>query len=276
MNSLPPALLFPPRGKSKLRRPGTAFFLKASYHSRKLFPACAFLLAALFGTPLCSEAKTLEAAVFLKEHSEMQGDVDILVGKSGFSMLFRKSRMAIFMGAPHWNVVYANLQSKRYYECKPNEWKVGPAVFSALCRPSSPTSLRLTTSKKTEHKGLPCDVFSMESREASRGTDKTWKRLMPKDGSIWLYQQAGFPRQAYLIAANLLAIPNGPGIPVAMEFSNFDGKKTNELILYGFEKRQVDASQFAAPKGFAKMKDQAEVLNKAVESKDFADFLDEK
>jgi hypothetical protein len=180
------------------------------------------------------------------------------------------------MGAPHWNVVYANLTSKRYYECRPNEWKVGPAVFSAMFRPSSPTSLRLTTSQKTKHKGLPCEVFAMESREASRGTDKTWKRLMPKDGSIWLYSQAGFPREAYSMAANLLAIPSGPGIPVAMTFSRFDGEKLNELILYGFENKQVDRSEFAAPKGFTKVKDQASVLNKAVESKDFVDFMDER
>ena len=253
-----------------------ASVLKASHNSKKLLPAGAFLLALLFGAPSLAEAKSLESAVLLKQHSEMQGDVDILIGKSGFSMLFRKSHMALFMCAPHWNVVYANLPSKLYYECKPNDWKVGPAVFSAMFRPSSPTSLRLTTSKKTKHKGLACEVFNMETREASRGTDKVWKRLMPKDGSIWLFPKTEFPRPAYQMAANLLAIPNGPGIPVAMQFSRFDGEKLNELILYGFENKQVDASEFAPPKGFIKVKDQASVLNKAVESKDFADFLDEK
>ncbi len=50
----------------------------------------------------------------------------------------------------------------------------------------------------------------METREASRGTDKTWKRLMPKDGSIWLYPQAGFPRPAYLMVSNLLPFPAVP------------------------------------------------------------------
>jgi hypothetical protein len=251
-----------------------AFILKASPHKNKLLPAYALLIATVLATPAFAAIKT--PAVLLKEHSEMQGDVDILVGKTGFSMLFRKSKMALIMGAPQWNVVYANLSNKRYYQCKPTEWKVGPAVFSAMFRPSSPTSLRLTTSKKTKHKGLPCEVFKMETREASRGTDKTWKRLMPKDGSIWLYPQAGFPRPAYLMVSNLLAIPSGPGIPVAMEFSRYDGDKINELILYGFENKQTDDTEFAVPKGFTRVKDQASVLNKAVESKDFADFLDEK
>lgn len=253
-----------------------AFVLKASYKSRKLQPACTLSLFVAFSMPILATAKALEPAILLKQHSEMQGDVDILIGKSGFRMIFRKSRMTLSMGAPHWNVVYANLASKRYYECKPNEWKVGPAVFSALFRPSSPTSLRLTTSKKTTHKGLTCEVFDMESREASRGTDKKWKRLMPKDGSIWLYPQPGFPREAYSMAANLLAIPSGPGIPVAMTFSKFDGKRLNELILYGFENKQVNGTEFAPPRGFTKVKDQAAALNKAVESKDFVEFMDEK
>jgi len=232
------------------------------------------LIAATLVTP--AFAATKAPAVLLKEHSEMQGDVDILVGRTGFNMLFRKSQMSLIMGAPHWNIVYANLASKRYYECKPSEWKVGPAVFSAMFRPSSPTSLRLTTSKKTKHKGLSCEVFGMESREASRGTDKVWKRLMPKDGSIWLYIQPGFPREAYRMVANMLALPSGPGIPVAMTFYRYDGEKINELILYGFENKQVDAAEFAPPRGFTRVKDQASVLNKAVESKDFAEFLDEK
>ncbi len=252
-----------------------ALILKASHHEKKFLPTYALLIASSLVTPAFAATKT--AAVLLKEHSEMQGDVDILIAKTGFSMLFRKSKMALIMGAPHWNVVYANLASKRFYECKPTEWKVGPAVFSALCRPSSPTSLLLTnTSRKTKHKGLPCEVFTMETREASRGTDKTWKRLMPKDGTIWLYPQPGFPRQAYLMAANMLAIPSGPGIPVAMEFFKYSGQKTNELVLYGFENKQVDQSEFAVPKGFTRVPDQGSVLNKAVESKDFADFLDEK
>lgn len=262
-------------GKSRVRRPALAFVLKPSYNAKRFLPAYAFVIAAFVATPGFAATKT--AAVLLKEHSEMQGDVDILIGKTGFNMTLRKSKMALIMSAPHWNVVYANLASKRFYQCKPTEWKVGPAVFSALCRPSSPTSLLLTnTSRKTKHKGLPCEVFTMETREASRGTDKTWKRLMPKDGTIWLYPQAGFPRQAYLMAANLLAIPSGPGIPVAMEFFKYSGQKTNELVLYGFENKQVDQSEFAVPKGFTKVPDQAAVLNKAVESKDFADFLDEK
>lgn len=206
----------------------------------------------------------------------MQGDVDILVGPAGFNMISRKSRLALIMGAPNWNVVYTNYASQRYYECKPSDWKVGPAVFSAMFRPSSPTSLRITTSKKTTYKGFPCQVFEMESREASRGNDRTWKRLMPKDGHIWLYTRYKFPHQAYQMLANMLAIPTGPGIPVAMEFSRFDGDKLNELRLYGFETKQVDGSEFAPPKGFQKVNGQSEVLNKAIESKDFADFLDEK
>ena len=234
------------------------------------------LTVALLSMPPCFAAPPLQSAVLLKEHSEMQGDVDILVGQNGFNMLFRKSKMALIMAAPNWNVVYANMQSKRYYECKPGEWKVGPAVYSAMFRPSSPTSLRITSSKKTVHKGFPCDVFEMESREASRGTDKTWKRLMPKDGHIWLFTRYKFPHQVYQMVANLLALPTGPGIPVAMEFSRFDGDKLNELTLYGFESKQVDGSQFAPPKGFQRVRSQSEVLNKGVESKDFAEFLNEK
>jgi len=206
----------------------------------------------------------------------MQGDVDILVGNTGLNMFFRKSKMALIMSAPNWDVVYANMQSKLYFQCKPSEWKVGPAVFSAMFRPSSPTSLRLTKSRKTTIRGLPCEVHDMESREASRGTDKVWKRLMPKDGRIWLYSQSVFPRQAYQMVANQLAVPHGPGIPVAMEFSRYDGDLLTEISLYGFERKQVDGSEFLVPKGFRRVSTQADVLNKSVESKDFADFLNEK
>lgn len=116
----------------------------------------------------------------------------------------------------------------------------------------------------------------MESREASRGNDKTWKRLMPKDGRIWLYPQAGFPRQAYQMVANMLAIPQGPGIPLSMEFTRCDGDRLTEIRLYGHERKQVDGSEFLAPKGFQRVMTQADVLNKGVESKDFAEFLNEK
>jgi hypothetical protein len=238
--------------------------------------AASLLFSALLFCTLPADAKQLEPAVFLKEHSEMMGDVDILVGKSGVNMFFRKSSIALIMGAPDWEVIYANMQTKRYYQCKTEEWKVGPAVFSAMFRPSSPTSLRLTTKKNTALKGFPCEVHEMETREASRGTDKTWKRLLPKDGRIWLYPRPGFPRQAYQMVANLLAVPQGPGIPLAMEFSRFDGETLKEISLYGFEKRQSDGSEFTAPKGFRRVRTQAEVLNKGVESRDFADFLDEK
>ncbi len=217
-----------------------------------------------------------QPAVFLKEHSEMQGDVDILIGKSGLNMLLRKSNTALIMSAPDWNVIYVNRQSKRYFQCKPDQWKMGPSVFSAMCRPSSPTSLRLTSSKKTNFRGLPCEVHSMETFEASRGTDKAWKRLLPKKGLIWLYPQARFSSQAYRMVANFLAIPAGPGIPVAMEFSRCDDDKVKEIVLYGFEKRLVEDSEFKAPKGFQQVMTQAEALDKSVESKDFADFLKEK
>lgn len=182
----------------------------------------------------------------------------------------------MLMSSPNWDVVYANMQSKRYFQCRPEQWKVGPASFSAMFRPSSPTSLRLTTSRKTTLNGLPCDVHEMESREANRGNDKTWKRLMPKDGRIWLYPQAGFPRQAYQMVANMLAIPQGPGIPLSMEFRRCDGDRLTEIRLYGYERKQVDGSEFLAPKGFQRVMTQADVLNKGVESKDFADFLNEK
>ncbi len=204
----------------------------------------------------------------------MQGDVDILVGKTGFNMFFRKSKMALIMGAPEWNVIYANMETKRYFQCKPGEWKVGPAVFSAMFRPSSPTSLRLTTSKKTKLKGLPCEEFAMETREASRGTDKTWKRLMAKEGTIWIYRHTNFPHQIYPLVANLLAIPRAPGFPAAMEFSRFDGRKFHELVLLGFENKLVAETEFFAPKGFTRVSDQGSALNKGIESKDLMDFLD--
>lgn len=243
--------------------------------SHKIF-AGAWALAAALAWSLEAEAKTGQPAVFLKEHSEMQGDVDFLVGKNGFSLVFRNAKMALYMQAPLWHVVYANLKSKVYCDCRPENWKGNPSVLSALVRPSSPTSLRLTGFKQTNYMGLPCQIHSMETKEASRGTDRVWKRLLPKEGKIWLYPQQGFPRQAYQMAANLLALPCGPGIPIAMEFSKFDGQTTRELRLYGFENRQVTIDEFAPPRGFKKVADQAAVLNNTVESKDFADFLDEK
>lgn len=265
-----------PYKKDLEQKNGLAFVLKHKNNYGKLLSACILLHAAVFFCAPSSEAKQLQPAVLLKEHSGMQGDVDVLVGRTGVNVYFRKSGMALIMGSPNWDVIYANMQAKRYYQCRSDQWKVGPAVFSAMFRPSSPTSLRLTTSKKTTLKGLPCEVHQMETREASRGTDKTWKRLMPKDGRIWLYPQAGFPRQCYQMVANLLAIPQGPGIPVAMEFSKYDGEILKEISLYGFENKQSDGSEFIAPKGFQRVTSQADVLNKGVESKDFADFLNEK
>lgn len=205
----------------------------------------------------------------------MYDDVDFLVARNGFSLTFRKTRMALYMQAPLWQITYANLGEKVYFTCPVEKWKGSPAVFSALVRPSSPTSLRLTTAKQTSYKGLTCTVHNMETSEASRGTDRTWKKLLPKKGEIWLYQKEKFPRQAYQAIANLLALPPGPGIPVAMTYFRHDDVPVHELTLYGFEKRQIADADLAPPKGFKKVSDQMSVMNKRIESKDFAEFLDE-
>lgn len=206
----------------------------------------------------------------------MQGDVDILAAKDGFKMTFRKSRMALSMRAPDWRVVYANLDTHLYYECKPEDWKVSPSVFSALVRPSSPTSLRLTTSKFGKIKGVDTMLFKMETKEQSRGSDKTWKRLMPKQGEIWLYRAPDYPRQALVMITNFLGLPYSPGVPVAMHFTRTDDVDIEELHLYGVENRQVTNLDFQPPKGFKRVNNQTEVLSKGFESKDFADFLNEK
>lgn len=218
----------------------------------------------------------VQPAILLKIRSEIGGDTDFLVGKNGYSMLNRKNKSVLYMHAPDWNVYYANLQNKVYCQCKPEDWRAGPGVLSALLRPSSPTSLRLTTSKPAKLKGLACLEFKMETKEASRGNDRTWKQLLPKEGTIWLYPQDGFPRQAFLVAAGMLALPNGPGFPLAMKFTRYDNLQCEEVRLYGFEKKMAEEAEFAPPKGFKQVKDQAAVMNKGVESKDFADFLQEK
>jgi len=240
--------------------------------------ACACALVLVFAPAVLpkADAKPSQPAVFLKEHSLMYDDVDILVAPNGFSMTFRKSRMALFMHGPDWQINYANLPQKLYYTCPVEKWKGSPAVFSALVRPSSPTSLRFTTSTKANHKGLDCFLHKLENKDNSRGSDRTWKRLLPKEGEIWMYQKEKFPPQAYQTVANLLALPPGPGIPVAMNYRRFDGVPVNELRLYGFEKRQSTDADLAPPKDFKRVYSQDAVLNKMVESKDFADFLDEK
>lgn len=238
--------------------------------------ACALAIALFLNAQQSAESKPNQPAVFLKEHSQMYDDVDFLVTEKGFSMTIRKTRMALYMQAPLWHITYANLNEKVYFTCPPDKWKGSPAVFSALVRPSSPTSLRLTTSKKTKYKGLDCTLYKMETQEASRGTDRTWKKLLPKDGQIWVLQQKNYPLQTYQAIANLLALPPSPGIPVAMTYFRFDGVPVQELSLYGFEKRLVSDADLAPPQGFKKVSDQMAVFNKNVESKDFAEFLDEK
>ena len=247
--------------------------------TRKESVACVLTLALFFNAQTAAISKpahTSQPAVFLKEHSQMYDDVDFLVAKNGFAMTFRKTRMALYMQAPLWQITYANLKEKVYFTCPAEKWKGSPAVFSALVRPSSPTSLRLTTSQKTNYKGLDCTVFKMETQEASRGTDRTWKKLLPKHGEIWLFQKEKFPRQTYQAIANLLALPPAPGIPVAMKYFRTDEVPVQELTLYGFEKRLITDADLSPPQGFKRVSDQMAVFNKNVESKDFAEFLDEK
>jgi len=245
------------------------------YHSKKAVSPCTLALALCFIAQPAAMSLPPQPAVLLKEHSQMYDDVDILVAPNGFSMTFRKSKMALYMHAPAWQIVYANLAEKVYYTCPIEKWKGNPSVFSALVRPSSPTSLRLTTAKKTNHKGLECTVHKMENKEASRGSERTWKRLLPKDGEIWLYQKEKFPPLVYQTVANLLALPPGPGIPVAMNYRRMDNKPIHELLFYGFKKCSAGDEDLAPPKGFKRVYSQHAVLNKIVESKDFADFLDE-
>ncbi|MBC7999904.1 MAG: hypothetical protein IAF58_18255 [Leptolyngbya sp.] len=228
-----------------------------------------------FGIPIV-RAQSGHDAVLLKQHSAMVGDVDVLVGDNGFSMSFRKMNLFITMQAPLWHITYCNTSRKIYYSCTPKQMKANPAVFSAMFRPSSPTSLRSSTSEKTIYKGLPCTKFRLVSQEAvAKASDKTWKRLMPKDGTSWVLARTHFPHEAYRLASNLMALPVSEGIPVAFTFQRYDNEVLHELALFGFEKKKLKGKEFDPPPGFALVTDQNKVFGKGVEEKDFAEFLKE-
>lgn len=223
-----------------------------------------------------ASAQSGHEAILLKQHSAMIGDVDVLVGENGFSMDFRKNNLFIAMQAPLWHITYCNTARKIYYSCTPKEMKANPAVFSAMFRPSSPTSLRAGATEKSSYKGLACSKIQLISQEAvAKSSDKTWKRLMPKDGILWALPRTHFPREAYQLASNLMAIPVANGIPVALTFHRYDNETLHELALFSFEKKKLKGKEFDAPPGFKLVTDQNKVFGKGVEEKDFAEFLKE-
>jgi hypothetical protein len=231
----------------------------------KLAVACALSLAAVYALSISAkDAHKTDRGWTLTQESKLAGANSILLSKSGFKLEAPKAHYTILMRPPAWNVIFYSDKSRAMYETDARHWQGDVALTASLITTGRFSAMVPDKSKKETFMDLSAShIFLKDPSGKPQSPDGASNEIRDTaySADYWVTQTFSTPPAVAQVMTKLYRLPLvDNGIPLKLSFLNEHGHKKTEVDTRSCTETQIDASAFAPPKNYQRVKSEKEVL----------------
>jgi len=205
------------------------------------------------------QAASAENAIRIKQYSEMYGNQELLISKTGCRIQSGMNYVLISK-APNWNVTVYNPNKNIYSEVPLKGWQ-GPTglgmnfVYGARFR-----FLKETHSQPTTVLNLPAKDITYKSAIIPKDVVKERIQLLPSGGKQVISTNIPLPDQLVTIINKYGRLPEEKGVPLDFVWLSKNGRPHQFLRTISWTTCTCDSQTFAIPSGAKRIKNTADVV----------------